>query len=149
MKNVTSSSGLQRVGGETSTELQMTPMIDAVFLLLIFFMVATIMKAPPPFQVHLPSSLKKEDFPRKLYNVYISENGGVAVDERVMQNLDELGLFLASNQDKIETLIIKADRNAKHGRVIDVMERAKRRMTHKREGQSIAIAIKEGEYRRR
>jgi len=146
MKNVTS--GLQRTG-ETSTELQMTPLIDAVFLLLIFFMVATIMKAPPPFQVHLPSSLKKEKFPRKLYNVYISEEGRVSVDERVMQDLDELGLFLASNQDKIDTLILKADRNAKHGRVIDVMERAKTRMTHKREGQSIAIAINERVYRER
>jgi len=125
-------------------ELQMTPMIDVVFLLLIFFMVATIMKTPPPFHVILPQSLKKEDFPRKRYNVYISENGRIAVDDKVMPDLDTLELYLASNQDKIKTLIIKADRNAKHGAVIDVMERAQRRFTNP-EGQSIAIAVKEGE----
>jgi len=144
MKDVTAK-GLDRTVGKTSTELQMTPMIDCVFLLLIFFMVATIMRVPPPFSVLLPDSLKREDFPRKLYNVYISENGRLAVDDRVIPDLDSLELYLASVQDKIDTLIIKADRNAKHGIVVDVMERAKKRFT-KSEGQSIAIAIKEGEY---
>lgn len=150
MKNViarggASSSGIERTSGETDTTLQLAPMIDVVFLLLIFFMVATIMKAPPPFSLRLPESLKREDFPRKRYNVYISEDGRVSVDDNVMPDLDSLELYLASHQDKIDTLIIKADQNARHGIVVDVMERAKRRFS-KPEGQSIAIAIKEGEY---
>lgn len=148
MKNITSTgvaSSIQRTGEEKSTGLQLTPMIDVVFLLLIFFMVATVMKAPPPFSVVLPQSLKREDFPRKRYNVFISEEGRVSVDDRMMPDLDSLELFLASHQDKIKTLIIKADRNAKHGIVIDVMERAKRRFKDP-EGQSLAIAVKEGEY---
>jgi len=139
------SGGLQRIGRKADTGLQLAPMIDCVFLLLIFFMVATVMKAPPPFSVLLPESLKREDFPRKMYNVYISEYGTISVDDRRMPDLDSLELYLASHQDKIDTLIIKADRNAEHGVVIDVMERAKKRFSRP-EGQSIAIAIKEGEY---
>jgi biopolymer transport protein ExbD len=148
MKDVTSrgaSSAIARIGKERKTGLELTPMIDCVFLLLIFFMVATVMKAPPPFSVILPDSLKREDFPRKRYNVFISEEGRVSVDDMTMPDLDSLELFLASHQDKIKTLIIKADRNAKHGIVIDVMERAKRRFRDP-EGQSIAIAVREGEY---
>lgn len=144
MKNVTAH-GLERSTGNTSTELQMTPMIDCVFLLLIFFMVATIMRVNPPFPLHLPDSLKREDFPRKRYNVFVSEKGNISLDEMPMQGLDDLELHLASHEQKIDTLIIKADRNARHGIVIDIMERAKKRFT-KIEGQSIAIAIKEGEY---
>ena len=144
MRGITSG-GFQRTREKRSTELQLTPMIDCVFLLLIFFMVATIFKAPPPFPVYLPDSLKRESFPRKKYNVFISESGRISVDERPMQDLDALELYLASNQDKIDTLIIKADRNTKHGIVVDIMERAKRRFTEA-EGQAIAIAVKEGEY---
>jgi biopolymer transport protein ExbD len=44
-------------------ELPMAPLIDCVFLLLIFFMVATIMRVNPPFSVDLPESQMKEEFP--------------------------------------------------------------------------------------
>ena len=114
-------------------------MLPIIFF--VFFMVTTTMKVPPPFAVYLPDSFKRESFPRKLYNVFISEHGQVSVDDRIMPDLDTLELFLASNQDKIDTLIIKADRNAKNGIVVDVMERAKRRAIDK-----FAIAVKEGEY---
>ena len=79
-----------------------------------------------------------------MFNVYISEQGNLALDDRIMPDLDSLELQFASIQDKVNVLIIKAHRNAKHGVVIDVMERAKRIFS--KEGQSIAIAVKEGEY---
>ena len=50
--------------------------------------------------------------------------------------------WLSANQERISTLIIKADRYAKHGRVIDVMERAKL-ILDKEEGQEIALMVSE------
>jgi biopolymer transport protein ExbD len=50
--------------------------------------------------------------------------------------------WLAANQQRISTLIVKADRYAKHGLVIDVMERAKLQL-NKEEGQEIALAVSE------
>ncbi len=123
-----------------STTLQMAPMIDCVFQLLIFFMVTSILRVPPPFQVILPESDTRHDFPQKKYNVNISADGIISVDEKVMPNLDELELFLSAHENEIDTLIIKADRQAKHGVVIDVMERAKRRFS-KPEGLEIALAV--------
>ncbi len=124
------------------TALQMAPMIDCVFLLLIFFMVATVMRIPPPFQVELPDSKERQEFPRKKFNLNISADGQMAIDDQVIPNLDELSVFLNKNQTKIQTLIIKADKNAKHGVVIDVMERAKQQGID-----TLAIAIREGEFR--
>jgi len=118
----------------------MAPMIDCVFQLLIFFMVTSILRVPPPFQVILPESDTRHDFPQKKYNVNISADGIISVDEKVMPNLDELELFLSAHENEIDTLIIKADRQAKHGVVIDVMERAKRRFS-KPEGLEIALAV--------
>jgi biopolymer transport protein ExbD len=121
-------------------ELQMAPMIDCVFLLLIFFMVTSILKVPPPFNVAMAESTTRHDFPYKKFNVYVSADGRLAVDDQEMQSLDDLELFLAAHEHQISTLIIKADRRAKHGIVIDIMERAKRRFS-KPEGQEIALAV--------
>jgi len=126
---------------KTETELPMAPLIDCVFLLLIFFMVATIMKVDPPFSVELPDSQTRHDFPRKKLNLNIARDGRIAIDDRRMPTLDDLEEFLAINEQKIETLVIKAHKDARHGIVIDAMERAKRRAIEK-----LAIAVKEGEY---
>lgn len=120
-------------------ELQMAPMIDCVFLLLIFFMVSAIMKVPPKFAIELPSSLTRHEFPQKRFNLFIGRHGEMAVDDHMMMDYDDLEDYLARNEDKIETLIIKADKYALHGWVIDAMERAKRR-----DIAELAIAIKEG-----
>ena len=124
---------------KTGMELQMAPLIDCVFLLLIFFMVSAIMKVPPKFQVELPKSLTRHEFPQKRYNLFIGGNGEMAIDDQIMLSLDDLELFLAKHEDRIATLIIKADKYAEHGVVIDVMERAKRR-----DIEQLAIAIREG-----
>ena len=120
-------------------ELQMAPLIDCVFLLLIFFMVSAIMKVPPRFPVDLPESLTRHEFPQKRFNLFIGRNGEMAVDDQIMLTLSDLEDFLARHEDRIQTFIIKADRYALHGAVIDAMERAKRR-----DIEELAIAIKEG-----
>lgn len=122
--------------------LMMEPMIDCVFLLLIFFMVSAIMRVPPPFTITLPESSTKHSFPRKKFNLFISPDGRVSFDDLEMLTLDDMEMFLSAKESQISTLIIKADRRAKHGVVIDVMERAKRRFS-KPEGQEIALAVAE------
>ena len=130
---------------ERGQALMMEPMIDCVFLLLIFFMVSAIMRVPPPFTVTLPESATKHDFPRKKFNLFISTDGRISFDDLEMLTLDHMEMYLSSKESQITTLIIKADRLAKHGRVIDVMERAKRRFS-KTEGQEIALMVAEDSY---
>ena len=125
----------------TAPEMQMAPLIDCVFLLLIFFMISTVMKINPPFQVLLPDSQVRQDFPRKKLNIFVSAWGQISFDDNIIPTLDDLEETLAVNETKIETLIIKADKSSRHGVVVDIMERAKRRAI-----ENIAIAVKEGEY---
>ena len=102
----------------------MAPMIDCVFLLLIFFMVTAVMKVEPNFTITLPRSDTQHEFPRKKYNVFVGQNDEIAIDDQVF-DLESMERFLASHKDHISTLIIKGDKRAKHGTIIDVMERAK------------------------
>lgn len=125
-------------------DIPMAPMIDCVFLLLIFFMVSAIMRVPPPFSVTLPDSTTEHEFPRKKYNLFISSDDKIAIDDRELFTLEEVGLFISAHEHQISTLIIKADKLAKHGRVIDVVERAKM-SSAKPEGLEVAFAVAEDE----
>lgn len=122
----------------TPMEFPMAPMIDAVFLLLIFFMVAAQTRVPPRFPIDLPNSLTRHTFPMKKNNLYIGRDGLMAIDSSMMSNYDELEVYLDKNKKNIETLIIKADKFALHGYVIDAMERAKRAGI-----EELAIGVKE------
>ncbi|HIN29547.1 TPA: biopolymer transporter ExbD, partial [Candidatus Poribacteria bacterium] len=86
---------LSRKKTDRDTTLQMAPMIDCVFLLLIFFMVSAVMKNEPDFTVTLPDSETKHEFPRKKYNVFIGQNGQVAIDDQT-HDLDSMERWLAA-----------------------------------------------------
>ena len=127
---------------KTKRGVSTASMPDIIFMLLIFFMVSAVMRTPPPFTVTLPESATKHEFPRKKFNLFVSMDGRVSFDDLEMLTLDDMELFLSAHEHQISTLIIKADIRAKHGVVIDVMERAKRRFS-KPEGQEIALAVSE------
>lgn len=131
-----------RTRSEKPPELRMEPMVDCVFLLLIFFMVSNILRVPPPFKVDLPESKARSEFARKRYNVYIDGVGRISIDDKMMPDYDAMENFLSQKARDIETLIIRADKGTFHGAVVDVMERAKRRGI-----ENIAIAISEEDYR--
>jgi len=119
-------------------DFPMAPMIDAVFLLLIFFMVAAQTRVPPRFPIELPDSLTRHAFPMKRFNLYIGREGLMAIDDQMMISYDDLELNLMKDKKSIETLVIKADKLALHGWVIDAMERAKRAGI-----EELAIGVKE------
>lgn len=116
----------RRDGGEL---LDLTPLIDVVFLLLIFFMVSTtFIRAPGGIRVDLPHSDTQEFIQEgEEVVVKISEDGTIYVDDAPVSN-DALKAELqrAVKRDPGTTVIIKADRAVEHGEVVRVMDLAKR-----------------------
>ena len=109
-----------------SEEIQLTPLIDCVFLLLIFFMTTTVFKNPSALKTILPvatfSALVDE---RKLI-AEINADGLIALNgERVY--IDNFDARLARDKDDKDStaLIIHADKNTKHGIILDLMKLAK------------------------
>ena len=132
---------LAREKSTTGPKVPMEPLVDCVFLLLIFFMISNILKVPPPFRVDLPESKARSEFQRKRYVVYIHQSGMISVDDQRMADLDALFNYLLLKKKEIETLIIRADLSAEHGVVVDVMEKAKQA-----EIENLALAISEDDY---
>ena len=108
--------------------IDLTPLIDAVFLLLIFFAVTTTFIATPGIRVNLPgskvSSLEKE---KKELSISLTDTGEI-IFEREFVSLEALHDILrkASREDKALLVILRADREVSHGRVVEVMDRVKR-----------------------
>jgi biopolymer transport protein ExbD len=109
--------------------LDVTPMIDVVFQLVLFFMVSTTFKTSPGIQVDLPRSTQdvvvadKEDL-----EVYITANGAIFLDESpVGRDVLDRRLTSAALVNPETLVVIKADTGVDHGRVVAVMDLARSR----------------------
>jgi len=106
--------------------MDMTPLIDCVFLLLIFFMVTTVFSKVTGLQVDLPKAAESDMPPQQDLNIVISRTGEMELNG-IPVTMDELEERLREAKElfRSRTLIIKADRRTLHGTVVDVMDAAK------------------------
>ncbi len=133
-------------GGETIfAEINITPLTDVFLVMLIIFMVsalatvqATVKKEVAErkqeeaaerqgFRVDLPSGAAKELDPAAASLVIVIPiQGPIAVAGKAIDEADIDNLFRAAYARNPKTqVVLKADKGAAHGRVVNVMERAK------------------------
>lgn len=110
-------------------EISLTPMIDVVFLLLIFFMVTTTFNRETELQIELPEAKGQEALEKNVIEVNVDNKGNYFVNQHqvVNQTLEILKKAILEAARKIEnpTLVIAADANATHQSVISVLDVAK------------------------
>lgn len=107
--------------------LDITPLIDVVFLLLIFFMLSTTFIVSPGIRINLPQAeaetVRSE---QKDIRVKIDAKGNFFVEDRRTSPEDLNARFEEAARVNRDTLvIIEADENAAHKFVVDVMDRGK------------------------
>ena len=120
-----------------SDALEITPLIDCVFLLLIFFMVTTVFKNPQQLTLTLPMANNPQELDKRQIIAELNEAGDVAIDsEEVSMDTVDAYLMTAKQDKGIATLLIKADKQTKHGDVIKLMM-----MARSVQIESIAMAV--------
>ncbi len=108
-------------------QINLTPLIDVVFLLLIFFMVSTTFTHETRLSVNLPEAdgAPVQESPRQI-EISVSQNGTYAIDGRVLVNseLSTLmqGLEEVAEGDRDVSLILIADADATHQAVVRAMD---------------------------
>ena len=113
-----------------SPELNLTPLIDVVFLLLIFFMVSTTFDKESRIRVELPEAStqdeKVED--EKVLEITVDNEGRYYVNQREVINKEtktlKRAIEKAADGRADLPVIIKADAKATHQSVIKVMDAA-------------------------
>jgi len=106
--------------------LDLTPLIDVVLMLVIFFMLTTTFVLSPGVQVDLPqgSSLQQ---PRESDAIITITKDGAVYFQDAQVSLETLQAVLqrAKAQQPRLRVVIKADTLVQHGRVVEVMDMAK------------------------
>jgi biopolymer transport protein ExbD len=110
---------------EAETEINLSPMIDCVFILLIFFIVTTVFVEEPGVDIIKPDAVLDEDLEKNSIIIAIS------ADNKVVYGGKEVGVSGAGarvkqllNKDDLP-VIIQADARAEHGVFSDVWSAVK------------------------
>jgi len=114
-------------------DVNLTPLIDVVFLLLIFFMVTTTFDKDAKININLPTTQNAAAAPLKLpMEIIIDAQGKYFVDGREVLNNKPETLFRAMSQalnergEKTPPLIISADAGTNYQTVVTAMDIAGR-----------------------
>ena len=111
-------------------DLNLTPLIDVVFLLLIFFMVSTTFDKDSRIKVELPQASTQDERDKQdtILDVTIDASGRFYVNQNEVINTEIETLKRAMEKavkDKRDVpVIISADANTPHHAVIEVMDAA-------------------------
>lgn len=127
-------SGSAMRGGREKKPLNMNmaPLIDVVFLLLIFFMVSTTFAPLPGIRVKLPppgrpSTEKPKGLIMRIGNPEGSEKYGTMVlNDEIVDMQDLIFEFQDAPDDAKTMLIIQSDRSVLHDQIVVIMDLAKR-----------------------
>lgn len=109
--------------------IDMTPMVDVAFLLLIFFMVTTVFRRPLAMEVNMPKPGDKVEVPESnVMTIYVREDGQMFYDvgKRGFNGVswDELQEVLVLEADYNPELIVlaKLDREAPYEFMVDLLD---------------------------
>ena len=126
--------GGKRAKRRVGIRIDMTPMVDVAFLLLIFFMVTTVFRKPQALEINLPPDNKS--------TVSVAQSKVLEIrvlpDRAYWRNsadpwaraavLDLTGIFERYSSDAAKIVLVKVDREAKFNdmvRIIDELDLAK------------------------
>ena len=107
-------------------KIDMTPITDTSFLLLIFFMITTVFKNPSQLTMTLPDARNPVKMEQVKITVEMDAGGGMAINGKTVM-MDQVDAYLVSEKNKTQSksIVIRADQDAKHGDIIKMMRIAK------------------------
>ncbi len=105
-------------------QIDIAPLIDMVFQLLIFFMLTSSFVMQPGIKVNLPKAVTSESVKLENVEIIISSENVAYVNGRVMTN-KEIKNLLRELSKRDRSVLIKADRRASLGIVVEIWDMAR------------------------
>ena len=114
-------------GDDIVAGINITPLVDVCLVLVIIFMVTAPLMSDPVIKVDLPKAHADKGEEADKLTITLGKSGKVALDAKIFSDLDEfendLKVRLAQSESKI--VILRADKDALHGRLTDLLAKAK------------------------
>lgn len=107
--------------------INLTPLIDVVFLLLIFFMVSTTFATiRRGIRVELPKTTTPQEKVEENIVVSITKDNHIYVGKKWIKQEDLVAFLGKEIKEKGRLVVVNADKEVKHGRVVEIMDLAKK-----------------------
>ncbi|MDM8564875.1 biopolymer transporter ExbD [Candidatus Halobeggiatoa sp. HSG11] len=116
---------------DDNLKVNLTPLIDTVFILLIFFMMTTTFNRETQLKINLPEAKSENSVEQQSIKIIIDEKGEYAINDfehtLINSKLDTLKLALkkAAGEESNPSLLISADKDTPHFAVVKAMEAAR------------------------
>ncbi|HHT9160176.1 MAG: hypothetical protein A2099_02135 [Planctomycetes bacterium GWF2_39_10] len=110
----------------TKSIINLTPMVDMLFLILLFFLVTSSFIEQPNIKLELPSTKYASTSKLEERVLMISQDGKFFFQNEPVERKDLITVLknaFLKQDDK--TLVLRADKNVPYGVVIDIMDAAK------------------------
>jgi biopolymer transport protein ExbD len=116
----------KRIREDDEVAVDLTPMLDVVFIMLIFFIVTTSFVKEAGIDVNKPKAAQAQKKPTATIFIAIRPNGEIHMDKRVV-DIERVSATIEKllAESPTDTVIIQADKEAKHGVVVKVMDQIK------------------------
>jgi biopolymer transport protein ExbD len=116
-----------RSKNKVSTNLNMSSMTDIVFLLLIFFIIASTLVSPNALEVLLPNSRSSPGPKKQTVNISISEDLKYFVNkDEVIEEDIEAKLLMLIEEEEDPSVILRAEKSVPIENVVVIMDIANR-----------------------
>jgi len=120
MKRVTLSEQAER-----GVEVNMSPLIDCVFLLLIFFIVTTVFVEETGVEIQKPQAASAQDMDKHSIMIALTADGKVVFGGREIGVNGVRGVVARQLREKESPVIILADGDARTSPLVDVIDECK------------------------
>ncbi|MBD2463181.1 biopolymer transporter ExbD [Oscillatoria sp. FACHB-1407] len=108
---------------EDSPQINIVPMIDVIFAILTFFIMASLfLSRSEGLPVNLPQAQTAQSQQQSKLTVTIDEQGNVFLDRQPIQVEDVAAQVKTIIGDQEHLVVINADEKVEHGRVVAVMD---------------------------
>lgn len=109
--------------GKQITDINVTPMVDIMLVLLIIFMVTATYIAKRAIEVELPEAVSGNDVPSSLIGVMIKPDGSLILNGEAITDEDfkrKVSNLVYDNPDV--QAVVEGDRSVSYGRVMEVID---------------------------
>ena len=112
---------------EIVSGINVTPLVDVCLVLVIIFIVTAPLMSEPVIKVSLPKAHTKQGEESDKITVTLAKDGRLALDYREYKDFAEMedelkGRLMVSDTKHV---VLKADEDAAHGRLVELMAKAK------------------------
>ena len=105
----------------TLEQINLTPLIDVILLLLIFFLLSASLTSQSGINVKLPKAITSDAIKEENLTITVTSENVIYLNNKII-TVKELRRELKKNVNKSRPVLIKADRRSSMGRIVDVWD---------------------------